>query len=211
MVIAVKRPKAAKDAKLPRHENKNSSLDISALRARLDGADGRRFWRSLGELAGTPAFTESLHHEFPNDPEKENPGVNRRDVVKLMAASAALAGLSSCTKLPTQKIVPYVRAPEEIIPGKPLFYATAMTLGGVATGTARMAAQASGLPENDLGATEGRKHVELLIDRYATYAAAVRKSIDEADDHNDKSTADLFTQVSRTADKHLWFLEAHTR
>ena len=51
-----------------------------------------------------------------------------------MAASAALAGLTGCTKLPTQKIVPYVRQPEEIIAGKPLFYATAMTLGGVATG-----------------------------------------------------------------------------
>ncbi len=51
-----------------------------------------------------------------------------------MAASAAFAGLAGCTKLPTQKIVPYVRQPEEIIPGKPLFYATAVTLGGVATG-----------------------------------------------------------------------------
>src|SRR5579863_3755403 len=54
--------------------------------------------------------------------------------MKVMAASAAFAGLTGCTKLPTQKIVPYVRQPEEIIPGKPLFYATAVTLGGVATG-----------------------------------------------------------------------------
>ncbi len=51
-----------------------------------------------------------------------------------MAASAAFAGLTGCTKLPTQKIVPYVRQPEQIIPGKPLFYATAVTLGGVASG-----------------------------------------------------------------------------
>ncbi len=51
-----------------------------------------------------------------------------------MAASAALAGLAGCTKMPEQKIVPYVRPPEEIIPGKPLFYATSMTMGGVATG-----------------------------------------------------------------------------
>ena len=54
--------------------------------------------------------------------------------MKLAAASAALAGLSACTKLPTEKIVPYVRPPEEIIPGRPLFYATSMQLAGVATG-----------------------------------------------------------------------------
>ncbi len=51
-----------------------------------------------------------------------------------MAASAALAGLAGCTKMPEQKIVPYVRPPEEIIPGRPLFYATSLTMGGVATG-----------------------------------------------------------------------------
>lgn len=84
-------------------------------------------------------------------------------------------------------------------------------LGGVAAGTSRMAAKASGLRENDLGATDGRQHLDLLIDRYSHYAAAIRKGIDQADDKDDKDTADLFTQVSRTADKHLWFLEAHTR
>ena len=61
-------------------------------------------------------------------------GINRRDVLKLMAASAAMAGLSACTKLPTEKIVPYVQPPEEIIPGRPLFYATSMPQAGVATG-----------------------------------------------------------------------------
>ena len=61
-------------------------------------------------------------------------GIDRREVLKLAAASAAMAGLSACTKLPTEKIVPYVRPPEEIIPGKPLFYATSMPQAGVATG-----------------------------------------------------------------------------
>ena len=65
----------------------------------------------------------------------EASGIGRRDVLKLMAASAAFAGLTACTKLPTEKIVPYAQqAPEEFIPGKPLFYATAMPLGGVGTG-----------------------------------------------------------------------------
>ena len=61
-------------------------------------------------------------------------GLSRRDLLKVAAASAAMAGLSACTKLPTEKIVPYVRQPEEIVPGKPLFYATSMTMQGVATG-----------------------------------------------------------------------------
>jgi len=94
----------------------------------------RRFWRGLEELANTPEFRDHQENEFPhgaNDPEAK---LDRRELMKVMAASAAFAGLSGCTKLPTQKIVPYVRQPEEIIPGKPLFYATAVTLGGVATG-----------------------------------------------------------------------------
>ncbi len=60
--------------------------------------------------------------------------MNRRDVLKLMAASAAMAGLGACTKLPTEKIVPYVHPPEEIIPGRPLFYATSIPQSGVAAG-----------------------------------------------------------------------------
>jgi len=95
---------------------------------------GKRFWRSLAELADTEEFKESLRHEFPRGAAQAPTGVSRRDALKLMGASAALAGLTACTKLPTQKIVPYVRQPEEFIPGKPLFYATAMPFGGVATG-----------------------------------------------------------------------------
>ncbi|HEY1866302.1 MAG TPA: TAT-variant-translocated molybdopterin oxidoreductase, partial [Candidatus Acidoferrales bacterium] len=93
-----------------------------------------RFWRSLDERAGTPAFAEHAENEFPHGPNDGGGKFDRREILKVMAASAALAGLTGCTKLPTQKILPYVRQPEEIIPGKPLFYATAMPLGGVATG-----------------------------------------------------------------------------
>ena len=71
---------------------------------------------------------------FPTGANDPGASIDRRDLLKVMAASAAFAGLTGCTKLPTQKIVPYVRQPEEIVPGKPLFYATAVTLGGVATG-----------------------------------------------------------------------------
>ncbi len=108
------------------------ALDFAAMRARLASSQGKRFWQSLEELAGTPEYAAFVAHEFPHDPAHDAPddGGNsklpRRDILKLMAASAALSGLSACTKLPVEKIVPYVKAPEEIIPGKPLFYATSM-------------------------------------------------------------------------------------
>ena len=93
-----------------------------------------RFWRSLDELAQTPAFRQA-QAEFPQGEVPAAPtGINRRDVLKLMSASAALAGLTACTKLPPDKIVPYVKAPEELVPGNPLFYATAMPFGGVGRG-----------------------------------------------------------------------------
>src|SRR5271154_983791 len=111
-----------------------NTLDLDAVRAKLAQEDGKRFWQSIEQLSETKEYREFLEHEFPHDPEKDLDGINRRDVLKLAAASAALAGLSACTKMPTQKIVPYVKPPEEIIPGRPLFYATSMTLAGVATG-----------------------------------------------------------------------------
>jgi len=91
-------------------------------------------WRTLEELEGDPAFLERLYNEFPSEVEAITDPVARRTFLKLMGASLALAGVTACTSQPAEKIVAYVRQPEEIIPGKPLFYATAMTLGGVATG-----------------------------------------------------------------------------
>lgn len=89
------------------------------------------FWRSLDELAGTPEFEEFLHREFPENASEWHDPVGRRQFLKLMAASLSLAGLASCTRQPTEKIVPYVQPPEQIVPGKPLFYATAMPQNGV--------------------------------------------------------------------------------
>jgi MoCo/4Fe-4S cofactor protein with predicted Tat translocation signal len=112
----------------------DQGTDLDALRARQKARGKERMWRGLEELAETQEHRAFLENEFPHDPEKEPGGVHRRDVLKWMAASAALAGLSGCTKLPEQKIVPYVKSPEEIIPGKPLFYATTFVHGGVGTG-----------------------------------------------------------------------------
>ena len=98
------------------------------------GAGREGGWRTLEELAGDPAFQERLYNEFPSQIEAITDPVARRTFLKLMGASLALAGVTACTRQPEEKIVPYVRQPEEIIPGRPLFYATAMSIGGVATG-----------------------------------------------------------------------------
>jgi len=109
-------------------------LTLDELRARASSLNGKRFWRSLDELADTREYRAFLDHEFPTDPGNDPQHLERRDVLKWMAASAALAGLTGCTKMPEQKIVPYVTPPEEIIPGRPLFYATSLTQDGIASG-----------------------------------------------------------------------------
>ena len=86
-------------------------IDLVAIRERVESEAGKRFWRGLEELAETPEYTSFLHHEFPHDPEKEAGGLSRRDALKLMAASAAMAGLTACTKLPAEKIFPYAAQP----------------------------------------------------------------------------------------------------
>ena len=107
-------------------------MDLQHIRTRLAGLEGRAYWRSLDELADTPEFNEYLHREFPSQASEFNDPAGRRQFLKLMGASLALAGVGACTRQPAEKIIPYVRQPEEIIPGRPLFYATAMTQGGYA-------------------------------------------------------------------------------
>ena len=106
-------------------------VDIARARARLESLQGREYWRSLEELLDTEDFREHLHREFrvPIDS-----GVDRRQLLTLMGASIALAGLTGCTRQPTERIYPYVKPPEEIIPGESLFYATAHLHEGYARG-----------------------------------------------------------------------------
>src|ERR671918_432200 len=108
--------------------------DIQALRARLEETRGRDYWRSLEAVAETAEFTEYLHREFPQNASEWLDPVGRRSFLKLMGASLALAGVSACTRQPNEELVPYVRQPEELVPGKPLFYATAMPFAGAGTG-----------------------------------------------------------------------------
>ncbi len=94
---------------------------------------GKSYWRSLGELEGSAEFQESLPAEFPEGAAEPPTGVARRQFLTIMGASMALAGLTACRR-PEEKIVPYARAPEEVIPGKPLYFATALAMHGTAIG-----------------------------------------------------------------------------
>jgi MoCo/4Fe-4S cofactor protein with predicted Tat translocation signal len=97
------------------------------------GAPSKKFWRSLEELADAPEFREFVEREYPQHAEEWNDPVERRTFLKLMGASLALAGLSGCAFQPAEKIVPNVTQSEDSLPGKPLFFATAFSLGGIAT------------------------------------------------------------------------------
>jgi molybdopterin-containing oxidoreductase family iron-sulfur binding subunit len=112
----------------------SAGLDLEQVRARLREKKGPEFWRSLDELAATPEFADLLHREFPRHASEWPEGVSRRNFMQLAGASLALAGLTGCTKQPIEKIVPYVRQPEQVIPGRPLFFATALTHAGYAMG-----------------------------------------------------------------------------
>jgi len=115
--------------------SQKGKLDLDNLRDQINDANeksGPEYWRSLEELAGSPAFQEALHREFPKGASEWVDSVSRRGFLKVMGASMALAGMTGCVRLPLEPIVPYVRQPEDVIPGRPQFYATAMTLGGYA-------------------------------------------------------------------------------
>lgn len=85
----------------------------------------------------------------------------------------------------------------------------AVQLGGVAHGTARIAAKTSSIPEYDLDAVKGEDHVHALVERLSKLANAGRDAIDQADKLGDKATSDVLTEIVRATDKDLWFIEAH--
>ena len=113
---------------------KKGKLELAEVREKLSEARGPQYWRTLDELAQTPEFEEMLHREFPKHASEWTDKSSRRDFLKIMGASLALAGLSACTRQPLEPIVPYVRQPHNLVLGKPLFYATAMPLGAYGTG-----------------------------------------------------------------------------
>src|SRR4026209_495520 len=106
---------------------------ILSLQDENGARNGKKYWRSLEELADTPVFREFVAREFPQQAESWHDPIERRTFMKLMGASFALAGLTGCVFQPPEKIVPYVKQPEDQVPGRALFFATAAPLLGAAT------------------------------------------------------------------------------
>ncbi len=100
-------------------------MTLAQVREELKGVQGKRLWRSIDELANTPEFQAAVEREFPSVAQEWVDPVSRRGFLKLMGASMALAGLAGCTKQPDEPIYPYIKAPEDLILGKPNYFATA--------------------------------------------------------------------------------------
>ena len=100
-------------------------------RARIAETNGPEYWRSLEELAGSAEFQEMMHREFPKGASEWLDAVSRRGFLKLMGASLAMAGMTACTKQPLEPIVPYVKQPEELVPGRPMFYRHGFHVGRI--------------------------------------------------------------------------------
>ncbi len=110
----------------------SESIDLAKLRARLNTASGKDYWRSLEELADSPEFHTFVEREFPAG--LRAPQLSRRRFLQLAAASLALAGLAACHPQPPERLVPYVKQPPDLDPAAPQFYASAHVLNGFATG-----------------------------------------------------------------------------
>ena len=100
-------------------------MTLAAVRAELKAVKGKRYWKSVDELADTAEFQAAVEKEFPGSAQEWVDPVSRRGFMKLMGASMALAGLAGCTKQPDEPIYPYVKQPEDLILGKPMYFATA--------------------------------------------------------------------------------------
>src|ERR1700728_587491 len=130
-------PGIEKDKMQPNQENGGMvvapELTLAEVRKQLEGKKGKRYWRSIDELAGTPEFEAAVAKEFPDQAQEWVDPVSRRGFMKLMGASLALAGMAGCTKQPDEPIYPYVKAPEDLILGKANYFASAhpFPTGGV--------------------------------------------------------------------------------
>jgi len=117
------------------HETKSAAtpMTLAQVRQELKGVRGKKFWRSIDELADTAEFQAAVEREFPSAAQEWIDPVSRRGFLKVMGASLALAGLAGCTKQPEETIYPYVKQPEDLVLGKPMYFATAhpFTTGAV--------------------------------------------------------------------------------
>lgn len=113
--------------------SKDHHINFKLMRDRvLSQQNGKEFWRNVEEFTDSDELQEFVSREFPQHAETWDDPVERRTFLKLMGASLALAGLSGCLYQPAEHIVPYVTKPDDVVPGKPLYYATAMVMNGIA-------------------------------------------------------------------------------
>jgi MoCo/4Fe-4S cofactor protein with predicted Tat translocation signal len=184
------------------HSRKTAGLDLAAIRAHLAAVQGPQYWRSLEEVAMTEEFQGFLQREFPHQVPEWHDGLSRRRFLQLMAASLALAGVTACAPAPAEKIMPYVRAPEEVIPGRPLYYATAVPHSGFAMGVLAEShmgrpTKIEGNPQHpaSLGATDAFAQASILslydpdrsqavtyagrINSWGTFLGAITRALDE--------------------------------
>ncbi len=145
------------------------ALDLPAFRERMANATGKQYWRGLEEIAATDEFREMVDREFPHGSSEWLDPVSRRNFLKLMGASLALAGIGACAKQPDEAIVPYVKAPEQFVPGKPSYFATAMPVHGYAIGVLAEShlgrpTKLEGNPDHpaSLGSTDGVTQASIL-------------------------------------------------
>ena len=99
---------------------------MDRIREELSGVHGDAYWDRLQELATQDDLQGWLQKEYPSQAGRFLPDVQRRDFLRLMGGSLALAGLGACTRQPDEMILPYAASVEGLVPGKPLYYATAM-------------------------------------------------------------------------------------
>ncbi len=149
--------------------SKDSKDNFASLRDKILAQNGKEYWRSVEEFVDAPEFEEFVKQEYPQHAEEWDSSLSRRNFIKVMGASLAFAGLSGCVIQPAEKIIPYVRANEDQLPGKALYFATAMTLGGVANGVLGKSVDGrpvkiEGNPEHpgSLGATDVLSQASLL-------------------------------------------------
>jgi MoCo/4Fe-4S cofactor protein with predicted Tat translocation signal len=117
----------------PSKKDQLVQIELAADRDPARPSGPPQLWRSLQEFEGDPEFEKVSHREFPKGASEWLPEVSRRSFIQLLGSSLALAGMTACTKQPLEPIVPYVRQPEELVPGRPMYYATAFEMGGYAT------------------------------------------------------------------------------
>jgi molybdopterin-containing oxidoreductase family iron-sulfur binding subunit len=149
--------------------NQDSNQSFARLRDKILSQNGKEYWRSIEEFVDAPEFEDYVKHEHPEHADTWDDSLSRRKFIKVMGASLALAGLSGCVIQPPEKIVPYVSQPEGLLPGKPLFFATAYSLGAQTMGLLAKSydgrpIKVEGNPDhpNSRGATDVRAQASLL-------------------------------------------------